>query len=41
MSASICTSFFNNNDTPKDIIHQIETTLRHSQIQRCNTVIHQ
>lgn len=41
MSASICTSFFNNNDTPKDVIHQIETTLRHSQIQRCNTVIHQ
>jgi diguanylate cyclase (GGDEF)-like protein len=41
MSVSICTSFFNHNDTPKNVIQRIETALRHSQIQRCNTVIHQ
>ncbi|WP_394167565.1 diguanylate cyclase domain-containing protein [Photobacterium piscicola] len=41
MSASICTSFFNNHDTPKNVIQRIETALRHSQAQRNNTIIHQ
>ena len=40
MSVSLCTSFFTDNDTPKNVIQRIETALRHSQGQRCNTVIH-
>lgn len=40
MSVSISTSFFNNNDTPNDVIERIETALLHTQSQRCNLVIH-
>ena len=40
MSVSISTSFFTHNDTPKNVIDRIETTLRHAQSQRCNIVTH-
>ncbi|SKA49674.1 GGDEF domain-containing protein [Photobacterium toruni] len=41
MSVSICSSFFKTKDTPNNVIQRIETALRHSQGQSCNTIIHQ
>lgn len=41
MSVSMCSSFFNNHATPKNVIQRIETALRHSQVQRSNSIIHQ
>lgn len=41
ISVSICSSFFNHHDTPKNVTQRIETALRHSQTQRDNCIIHQ
>ncbi|PSW60143.1 GGDEF domain-containing protein [Photobacterium kishitanii] len=40
MSVSISSSFFTNNDIPKNVIERLETTLLHTQHQHCNIVTH-
>lgn len=40
MSVSISSSFFTNNDVPKNVIERLETALLHTQNQHCNIITH-